>query len=86
VVNKFYTPTAMAFFDFFKTKTLVKKNYRSEISNSILNHTVKRGDSLQKLAKKYYGDASEWERIYNANYGVITDPKKIYYGQQIIIP
>lgn len=76
----------MALFDFFKTKKNVVKNYRSEISTSILNHTVKRGDSLQKLAKKYYGDASEWERIYNANYGVITDPKKIYWGQQIIIP
>lgn len=76
----------MALFDFFKTKAPIEKNYRSEISNSILNHTIKSGDSLPKLAKKYYGDASQWERIYNANYGVITDPKKIYLGQQIIIP
>jgi 5'-nucleotidase/UDP-sugar diphosphatase len=30
-------------------------------------HTVVVGDTLPKLAEKYYGDASQWRKIYEAN-------------------
>jgi LysM repeat protein len=34
---------------------------------SIRTHTVVAGDTLQSLAKQYYGDANQWKKIYNAN-------------------
>lgn len=30
-------------------------------------HVVKAGDTLRTMAKQYYGDANQWERIYDAN-------------------
>lgn len=49
-------------------------------------YTIVSGDTLSKLAKKYYGDAGAYPRIYNANLEVIKDPNLIYVGQKIRIP
>ena len=49
-------------------------------------YTVVRGDSLSKIAKREYGDASEWTRIYEANRGLLKDPDKIFPGQKLNIP
>lgn len=49
-------------------------------------YTIKSGDSLSKIAKQFYGNASEWEKIYKANKDVIKDPNLIYPGQKLIIP
>ena len=44
------------------------------------------GDSLSKIAKREYGNASEWTRIYEANRDVLDDPNKIKPGQKLKIP
>ncbi len=44
------------------------------------------GDTLWDLAEKYYGDGSQWEKIYNANTDQIDDPSTIYPGQRLLIP
>ncbi len=44
------------------------------------------GDTLSAVAKKYYGKASAYMRIFEANREVIKDPNKIYVGQKIRIP
>lgn len=49
-------------------------------------YTVKSGDSLSKIAKAHYGDASEWKRIYDANRDKIKDPDLIHPGQEFTIP
>ncbi len=49
-------------------------------------YVIQAGDTLGKLAKKYYGNASKYPRIFEANRGVIEDPNKIYVGQRIRIP
>lgn len=49
-------------------------------------YTVVAGDSLSKIAKREYGDASEWKRIYEANRDQIKDPDLIYPGQTFRIP
>jgi LysM repeat protein len=46
-------------------------------------HTVKRGDTYSELAEQYYGDASKWKKIYDAN-GI--DPKKLQIGSKLLIP
>jgi len=49
-------------------------------------HTVESGDSLSKIAKKYYGDAMKYPAIFEANKPMLTDPDKIYPGQVLRIP
>jgi nucleoid-associated protein YgaU len=49
-------------------------------------YTIKKGDSLSKIAKREYGDAQQWRRIYEANRDTIKDPDLIYPGQVVRIP
>jgi nucleoid-associated protein YgaU len=50
------------------------------------SYEVKPGDSLSKIAKKVYGDAADWKRIFEANQDLIKDPDKIFPGQKLKIP
>jgi len=49
-------------------------------------YEVKSGDSLSKIAKREYGDANAWNRIFEANKDILKDPDKIYPGQKLKIP
>lgn len=49
-------------------------------------YTIKRGDSLSKIAKRYYGNAMKYPVIFEANREVIKDADLIYPGQVIRIP
>ena len=49
-------------------------------------YTVVAGDSLSRIAKREYGDANAWKRIYEANRDTIKDPDLIYPGQTLEIP
>ena len=49
-------------------------------------YTVKSGDTLSKIAKELYGDASQWKKIHAANADLITDPDKIQVGWSLQIP
>ncbi len=49
-------------------------------------YEVVSGDSLSKIAKREYGDADAWKRIYEANRDILKDPDKIYPGQKLKIP
>jgi nucleoid-associated protein YgaU len=44
------------------------------------------GDTLSAIAKRYYGKASEYPRIFEANREIIKDPDLIFVGQKIRIP
>jgi nucleoid-associated protein YgaU len=49
-------------------------------------YVVVSGDSLSKIAKREYGNANDWPRIYEANRDLIKDPDKIFPGQKLKIP
>ena len=49
-------------------------------------YTVKSGDTLSKIAKEHLGDASAYNRIFDANKDQLTDPDKIKPGQVLKIP
>jgi nucleoid-associated protein YgaU len=49
-------------------------------------YEVKSGDSLSKIAKRAYGDANAWKKIFEANSNILKDPNKIYPGQKLKIP
>jgi nucleoid-associated protein YgaU len=58
-----------------------------EVTNgSGKTYVVVSGDSLSKIAKREYGDASKWPRIYEANKDLIKDPNLIYPGQELKVP
>ena len=49
-------------------------------------HDVVAGDTLSGLAKKYYGNASQYMKIFNANRDLLDDPDRIKVGQKLKIP
>ena len=49
-------------------------------------YVVVKGDSLSKIAKREYGDAGKWRRIFEANRDIIKDPDLIHPGQKLRIP
>lgn len=49
-------------------------------------YTVKAGDTLSKVSKQFYGNSSEYMRIFYANRDKLRDPDKIQVGQELIIP
>ena len=49
-------------------------------------YVVESGDSLSKIAKKFYGDAHDWKRIYEENREVIHNPDMIQPGWRLKIP
>jgi nucleoid-associated protein YgaU len=49
-------------------------------------YVVASGDSLSKIAKREYGDANAWPKIFEANKDILKDPNKIHPGQKLKIP
>jgi nucleoid-associated protein YgaU len=49
-------------------------------------YTVKPGDSLSKIAKEFYGNANDYNKIFEANRDILKDPNKISPGQTLKIP
>ncbi len=49
-------------------------------------YIIQKGDTLSAIAKRYYGKANDYPRIFEANREVIKNPDLIYPGQKIRIP
>ena len=49
-------------------------------------YVVQKGDSLSKIAKREYGNANDWPKIFEANRDIIKDPDLIHPGQTLKIP
>jgi len=49
-------------------------------------YTVKSGDTLSGIAKQVYGDANQYNKIFEANKPMLSHPDKIYPGQSLRIP
>ena len=58
----------------------------STVSASAQTYTVVGGDSLSKIAKKFYGNANAWKQIFEANRDKISNPDLIHPGQVFTIP
>ncbi|ALJ03930.1 peptidoglycan-binding protein [Pseudalgibacter alginicilyticus] len=49
-------------------------------------HIVKSGETLGKIAKQYYGNASKYQDIFKANSDILKNPDIIHPDQELIIP
>jgi nucleoid-associated protein YgaU len=55
-------------------------------AGSSKTYTVKAGDTLSKIAKEIYGNANEYQKIFEANQDKLQSPDKIQVGQELVIP
>jgi nucleoid-associated protein YgaU len=49
-------------------------------------YEVVAGDTLGAIAQKYYGKASEYMKIFEANRDILENPDLIKVGQKLKIP
>lgn len=49
-------------------------------------YTVVAGDTLTKIAAKFYGDSAGWEPIFEANRDSLSSPGALRVGQTLVIP
>lgn len=47
-------------------------------------YTVKRGDTLYRIAREHYGDGKQWQKIASANPGI--SPQLLKVGQKLTLP
>ena len=61
-------------------------SHASETSNNNRMHKVAKGETLSHIAQHYYGKASDYNRIFEANRDQLKDPDKIREGMELKIP
>ena len=49
-------------------------------------YTVKSGDSLSRIANRFYGDPTRWQLIYQANRSRMKNERDLRVGQVLIVP
>ncbi len=64
----------------------IQANIKVSDETVFAHHTVQGGETLGKIAKQYYGNASKYTAIFNANTGILKNPDVIHPGQELVIP
>ena len=59
---------------------------QAHLSNAAGVYLVRSGDTLASIAAHFYGDATQWRRIREANSPRVGNNNMIYEGQWLIIP
>jgi len=65
---------------------IVTKLDQKEKTKAPRSVVVKKGDTLQSIAHKYYGNTQEYKRIIASNHALTKNKNTIYEGQTIILP
>lgn len=68
------------------TNAAVAETETGSTATTARTYTVSSGDTLSKIAKHFYNDGNEWQRIFNANRDVLSNPDRIVPGQHLRIP
>ena len=72
--------------DFSNVKSGVESTAPVVADTTLQTYTVAKGDSLSKIAKKFYGNANKWRAIFEANGDQLSNPDLIKPGQVLKIP
>lgn len=88
--REYGTKVANIKFEQSKPKVTVSNNRSTETSpapkTTSKTYTVVKGDTLWGIAKRFYGNGSNYPKIFNANKDKISNPNLIYPGQVLTIP
>jgi len=49
-------------------------------------HVVRKGENLSMISKQYYGSATKWQKILEANRSTLKNPNSITPNTKLIIP
>ncbi|TVZ55349.1 LysM domain-containing protein [Lutibacter sp. Hel_I_33_5] len=69
-----------------ESPTDIMANISVEDESVFANHTVQSGETLGKIAKQYYGNASKYTTIFEANTSILKSADLIQVGQELVIP
>lgn len=71
-----------------KTDGTMTSEMVTEVPEGVVTstYTVKKGDSLSRIAKRELGSYDRYREIYNSNRAVLKDPNVLTVGSQLIIP
>ncbi|MBI3065441.1 MAG: ABC transporter substrate-binding protein [Deltaproteobacteria bacterium] len=58
----------------------------STVKPAAEEYIIKQGDTLSKLAERFYNSMNKWPKIYEANRDSVKNPNYIFVGQKIVIP
>lgn len=58
----------------------------AELPQAPIVHVVKKNETLGHIAVLYYGKASKWERIFEANRDKLSSPDMVRAGMKLTIP
>ena len=86
LVNRDYSQDLMAEITYLTDDLAATAAAAASGGTQTRSYTVKAGDSLSKIAKAHYGDASQYTKIFEANRDKLKDPDKIFPGQVLTIP
>jgi len=51
-----------------------------------VEYVVQKGDTLWRIAKRFYSTPGAWKRVYDANRSVIDDPDRVKPGTRLYLP
>lgn len=69
-----------------ESPTDIEADIKVEDTSVYARHTVKKGETLGKIAKHYYGKAGKYVEIFEANKDKLKNPDLIYPDQELVIP
>jgi LysM repeat protein len=49
-------------------------------------YTVRSGNTLSGIARRFYGHPSDWAYLYNVNKSTVSDPNLIFAGEHLAVP
>jgi nucleoid-associated protein YgaU len=64
----------------------ISPNEKGKTAGKARLYTVQRGDTLASISRKFYKSSARWQRILDANGGVISKPGDLKPGQTLVIP
>jgi LysM repeat protein len=82
-------PGTAAKLDSFQTRTVTiaaAKPARHAAAAKSTTYRVRSGDSLSKIASRYYRNAAAWQFLYHENEKKISDPNLIYVDESLAVP
>ena len=62
------------------------KNWQPQKIKTQRFHIIREGETLSEISRLYYGSATKWQKILDANRHLIQDVSKLKPGTKIIVP